>query len=157
MKNKIEKNLTNIGEFDHIVNSGLENNVEYIMFLEKWVNVLGIKVDNLNDLLLLRENKHHNDLIEASNTLNVLKEENQRLHTELSQKVDYIHEIIEIKEQLKQSQNQKAIDELENTRDIIEDILDKALKNSSLNEKYYDDLLDFIDQKINKLKREKVK
>lgn len=150
MEIKIEKNLTNrdflvkmqentdIGKFDHIVNSGLENNVEYIMFLEEQVNVLGTKVDNLNDLLLLRENKHHNDLIEAFNTLNVLKEENQRLHTKLSQKVDYIHEMIEIEEQLKQSQKQLAIKELEQVKKynctlvyssaLIEKYIDKKIK-----------------------------
>lgn len=133
MEIKIEKNLTNrdflvkmqentdIGKFDHIVNSGLENNVEYIMFLEEQVNVLGTKVDNLNDLLLLRENKHHNDLIEAFNSLNVLKEENQRLHTELSQKVDYIHEMIEIEEQLKQQ-----LHDLPNK--IVKDIRDDMSK-----------------------------
>lgn len=132
MEIKIEKNLTNrdflvkmqentdIGKFDNIVNSGLENNVEYIMFLEEQVNVLGTKVDNLNDLLLLRENKHHNDLIEAFNTLNVLKEENQRLHTELSQKVDYIHEMIEIEEQLKQQLHdlsKKIVEEIKKVSD----------------------------------------
>jgi len=150
MEIKIEKNLTNrdflvkmqentdIGKFDHIVNSGLENNIEYIMFLEEQVNVLGTKVDNLNDLLLLRENKHHNDLIKAFNTLNVLKEENQRLRTELSQKVDYIHELIEIEEQLKQSQKQLAIKELEQVKKynctlvyssaLIEKYIDKKIK-----------------------------
>lgn len=136
MEIKIEKNLTNrdflvkmqentdIGKFDNIVNSGLENNVEYIMFLEEQVNVLGTKVDNLNDLLLLRENKHHNDLIEAFNSLNVLKEENQRLHTELSQKVDYIHEMIEIEEQLKQQLHdlpKKIVEEIrEKLNNIVE-------------------------------------
>lgn len=39
-----------------------------------------------------------------------LEKENQRLHTELSLKVDYIHELVEVKEQLKQ--------ELEDYKDI---------------------------------------
>lgn len=58
---------------------------------------------------------------------------------------------ITIKEKNKK-QNQKAIDELENTRNIVEEVLDIALKNSSLNQKYYDELLDFIDEQINELK-----
>ncbi len=52
-----------------------------------------------------------------------LKHENQRLHTELSQKVDYIHEIVEVKEQLKQSQNQLAISALEEVNSILTNII----------------------------------
>ena len=37
---------------------------------------------------------------------------------------------------------------LSKLRDYIENVLDKALKNSSLNQKYYDEILDYIDRQI---------
>lgn len=45
-----------------------------------------------------------------------------------------------------------VIIELVNVLNKAEEIFDKAIKNSSLSESYYDELLDYIDQKINKLK-----
>lgn len=49
---------------------------------------------------------------------------------------------------------QLAIQELEKTLNFIEDVFDKALKNCSLNNGYYDQILDFIDQQIKELKGE---
>lgn len=57
--------------------------------------------------------------------------------------------------QQKQNQTQLAIQELEKTLNFIENVFDKALKNCSLNNGYYDQILDFIDQQINELKRVK--
>ena len=45
-----------------------------------------------------------------------------------------------------------AIDELEKVRETAECVLDNALKNSSLNQSYYDRLLDEIDNQIKQLK-----
>ena len=50
---------------------------------------------------------------------------------------------------------QLAIQELEKTLNFIENVFDKALKNCSLNNGYYDQILDFIDQQIKELKRGK--
>lgn len=58
------------------------------------------------------------------------------------------------KEIIKQSQKQLAIRELEKLKDTVECVLNNALKNSSLNQSYYDRLLDEIDNQINKLKGE---
>lgn len=55
-------------------------------------------------------------------------------------------------EKLEQSQNQTAIDELEKVKETTECVLDNALKNSSLNQSYYDRLLDEIEQQIKELK-----
>ena len=49
---------------------------------------------------------------------------------------------------------QLAIQELEKTLNFIENVFDKALKNCSLNNGYYDQILDFIDQQIKELKGE---
>ena len=53
------------------------------------------------------------------------------------------------------TQTQLAISELEKTLNFIENVFDIALKNCSLNNVYYDQILDFIDQQINDLKGEK--
>ena len=45
-----------------------------------------------------------------------------------------------------------AIDELEKVRETAECVLDNALKNSSLNQSYYDRLLDEIDNQIKQLR-----
>lgn len=57
----------------------------------------------------------------------------------------------------KSGQNQKllAIQELEKTLNFIENVFDKALKSCSLNNGYYDQILDFIDQQIKEIKGEK--
>ena len=52
------------------------------------------------------------------------------------------------------NQKQLAIQELEKTLNFIENVFDKALKNCSLNNGYYDQILDFIDQQIKELKGE---
>ena len=51
-------------------------------------------------------------------------------------------------------QKDLAIQELEKTLNFIENVFDKALKNCSLNNGYYDQILDFIDQQIKELKGE---
>lgn len=56
--------------------------------------------------------------------------------------------------QQKQNRKQLAIQELEKTLNFIENVFDKALKNCSLNNCYYDQILDFIDQQIKELKGE---
>ena len=48
-----------------------------------------------------------------------------------------------------------AIDELEKVKETTECVLDNALKNSSLNESYYDRLLDEIDNQIKQLRKGK--
>ena len=48
-----------------------------------------------------------------------------------------------------------AIDELEKVKETTECVLDNALKNSSLNQSYYDRLLDEIDNQIKRLKEMK--
>ena len=48
-----------------------------------------------------------------------------------------------------------AIDELEKVKETAECVLDNALKNSSLNQSYYDRLLDEIDNQIKQLKEGK--
>ena len=48
-----------------------------------------------------------------------------------------------------------TIEQLEKVKETTECILDNALKNSSLNQSYYDRLLDEIDNQINELKEMK--
>jgi len=48
----------------------------------------------------------------------------------------------------------KAIMELERFRNYMEDVIDKALHNSSCNERFYDMLFDNIDDRISYLKGE---
>ena len=68
---------------------------------------------------------------------------------------DFIKEAKQITNQLKSNyQTQLAIQELEKTLNFIENVFDKALKNCSLNNGYYDQILDFIDQQIKELKGE---
>lgn len=45
-----------------------------------------------------------------------------------------------------------CIEQLEKVKELAEDILDDAIKNCSLNESYYDNLLDYIDNQIKQLK-----
>lgn len=69
---------------------------------------------------------------------------------------EFIKEAKQITNQLKSNyQTQLAIQELEKTLNFIENVFDKALKNCSLNNGYYDQILDFIDQQIKELKRVK--
>ena len=78
----------------------------------------------------------------------ILENENGKLTTEL------------IMDKYKKAQKevsfgkQLAIQELEKTLNFIENVFDKALKNCSLNNGYYDQILDFIDQQIKELKGE---
>ena len=68
---------------------------------------------------------------------------------------EFIKEAKQITNQLKSNyQTQLAIQELEKTLNFIENVFDKALKNCSLNNVYYDQILDFIDQQIKELKGE---
>ena len=60
----------------------------------------------------------------------------------------------ELVDKVKEPQTQLAIQELEKTLNFIENVFDKALKNCSLNNGYYDQILDFIDQQIKELKGE---
>ena len=53
------------------------------------------------------------------------------------------------------AEKQIAIEELNKVRETAECVLDNALKNSSLNESYYDRLLDEIDNQIKQLKEMK--
>ena len=46
-----------------------------------------------------------------------------------------------------------CIEQLEKVKEFAEDILDDAIKNCSLNESYYDNLLDKIDNQIASLKK----
>ena len=71
------------------------------------------------------------------------------LHKQLSDKCDFCDKT---KDQDKIS---FAIDELEKVKETTECVLDNALKNSSLNQSYYDRLIDEIDNQINGLKGEK--
>ena len=50
------------------------------------------------------------------------------------------------------AEKQIAIEELNKVRETAEGVLDNALKNSSLNQSYYDRLLDEIDNQIKQLK-----
>ena len=78
----------------------------------------------------------------------ILENENGKLTTEL------------IMDKYKKAQKevsfgkQLAIQELEKTLNFIENVFDKALKNCSLNNGYYDQILDFIDQQIKELREE---
>lgn len=101
--------------------------------------------DKINDeLYCLGVEQDKTRLVEFLNLMNedwwALYERNKKLREE--------------NRQLKQSQKQLAISELEKVRDTVECVLDNALKNSSLNQSYYDKLLDEIDNQINKLKGE---
>lgn len=49
-----------------------------------------------------------------------------------------------------------AVEQLEKVKETTEIVLDKALKNSSLNQSYYDRLLDEIDNQIKEIKGKEV-
>ena len=68
------------------------------------------------------------------------------LHKQLSDKCDFCDKT---KDQDKIS---FAVEQLEKVRETAECVLDNALKNSSLNESYYDRLLDEIDNQIKQLR-----
>ena len=61
--------------------------------------------------------------------------------------------MVDAKEKNIQDKISFAITELEKVRETAECVLDNALKNSSLNESYYDRLLDEIDNQIAELKK----
>ena len=64
---------------------------------------------------------------------------------------DLFNTLKTIQEKQDQDKISFAIDELEKVKETTECVLDNALKNSSLNESYYDRLLDEIDNQINQL------
>ena len=68
---------------------------------------------------------------------------------------DTIAIVLAQKRNVVKHKKQLAIQELEKTLNFIENVFDKALKNCSLNNGYYDQILDFIDQQIKELKRGK--
>lgn len=109
---------------------------------------VGVKLDSHQVTRFLNEqNKRIKDL----------KHENQRLHTELSQKVDYIHEIVEVKEQLKQSQKQLAIEKLEKVKECIHSYVRKRNKECAVG--YYNEIPKYrfdeiIENQIKSLKGE---
>ena len=59
-----------------------------------------------------------------------------------------------VEKEVNQDKISFAIDELEKVKETTECVLDNALKNSSLNQSYYDRLLDEIDNQIEELKKE---
>ena len=101
-----------------------------------------------------RECKHLNKKIEL-NIKNKLMAENCELQKQLAEK----DKEIEYQESMKilavENQNKKAIEQLEKVKETAECVLDNALKNSSLNESYYDRLLDEIDNQIKQLNERK--
>ena len=112
-----------------------------------------------------RECKHLNKKIEL-NIKNKLMAENCELQKQLAEKTLTIEQInkafIENRslwkgkyERANQDKISFAIEQLEKVKETTECVLDNALKNSSLNESYYDRLLDEIDNQIKELKGEK--
>ncbi len=116
-----------------------------------------------------RECKHLNKKIEL-NIKNKLMAENCELQKQLAENEKEISEYVKIVDDLHKQLSDKcdfcdktkdqdkisfAVSELEKVKETTECVLDNALKNSSLNESYYDRLLDEIDNQINELKEMK--
>lgn len=55
------------------------------------------------------------------------------------------HGLLVMLDRLCENQSKESLSKV---RNYIENVLDKALKNSSLNQKYYDKILDYIDRQI---------
>lgn len=69
--------------------------------------------------------------------------------------VQSTHDWKEIVKEKTQDKISFAVEQLELTLDIVENGLDDALKNSSLNSIYYDNILDKLDNQIKQLKEGK--
>ena len=90
------------------------------------------------------------------NTITNLVEDNRASQEWYRKQLEEKDKEIEYQESMKilavENQNKKAIEQLEKVKETAECVLDNALKNSSLNQSYYDRLLDGIDEQIKRLK-----
>ena len=120
-------------------NEALKDSIAVILAQKKNVNE---QIDQLKQQLAEKDKE-----IERLNTIIGLSQ------LQVSEK-DRLNTSVNINS-LQYNQTQLAIQELEKTLNFIENVFDKALKNCSLNNGYYDQILDFIDQQINELKRVK--
>ena len=87
-----------------------------------------------------------------------LEEKEKERHEEWKTGKEWKWEWQKVNQKLEKADQDKisfAIDELEKVKETTECILDNALKNSSLNQSYYDRLLDEIDNQIKQLKEGK--
>lgn len=109
---------------------------------------------------------------ETMRYLNKLRDNNKQLKQQLAEKdkeIEKLNKTLEMCKHIERydigemflenakliiEKRQFAIQELEKTLNFIENVFDKALKNCSLNNGYYDQILDFIDQQIKELKGE---
>ena len=84
------------------------------------------------------------------------EEEYQSFKKIADENVNYLkNRILEETKNYNQDKISFAVSELEKVKETAECVLDNALKNSSLNQSYYDRLLDEIDNQINELKEMK--
>ena len=151
---------------------------EYEDYCEPIVKVFANKEKALETLMIMKEQlaesenqcrecKHLNKKIEL-NIKNKLMAENCELQKQLAEKEKEIESYKHFKITIGTMENNQvdissttytdqdkisfAVEKLEQVKETTECILDNALKNSSLNESYYDRLLDEIDNQINELK-----
>ena len=97
----------------------------------------------------------NNQLETQENTITNLVEDNRASQEWYRKQLEEKEKEIEYQESMKilavENQNKKAIEQLEKVKETAECVLDNALKNSSLNQSYYDRLLDEIDNQIKQL------
>ena len=121
-----------------------EKALETLMIMKEQLAEKDLTIENWQTMYKSVVQTCHND-----------KEEIERFNKQLDEK----DKEIEYQESMKilavENQNKKAIEQLEKVKETTECVLDNALKNSSLNQSYYDRLLDEIDNQINGLKGEK--
>lgn len=110
-------------------------------------------LDRVIDLL----NQQDKGIQQLKQSIKEERENLQQLYSHLGVEAfgeDIQEQAVKEIDNIKQSQKQLAISELEKVKDTVECVLDDALKNSSLNQSYYDRLLDEIDNQIKSLKGE---
>ena len=86
-----------------------------------------------------------------------LEEKEKERHEEWKTGKEWKWEWQKVNQKLEKAEQDKisfAVEKLEQVKETAECVLDNALKNSSLNQSYYDRLLDEIDNQIEELKKE---
>lgn len=132
-----------------------EINKKFVQAVHDW-KVLCVEKDNLIEFgkeEIRKRNKRIDEIVDRDKKL--FDDKNKEIE-DLSLQISELNsKITQMEEQDMIFHNQLAIQELEKTLNFIENVFDIALKNCSLNNGYYDQILDFIDQQIKLLKGEK--
>ena len=138
-------------------NGVLDKSINDTYKLEKLLNQQDKRIKELESEVKVGEFWHSGyqgkqmeyDIVYAE--LRKIMEENQRLHTELSLKVDYIHELVEVKEQLKKQLHDLPKKIVEEIRDVAGDYWEECGNVPdlyTLTMEDFDEILDAILEKF---------